>query len=81
MTRPQGQSGSDTAADATAALDALLRWHVGFALGQPDLITVQNQELGNVPEPARRQIRRKLPDWLHALASKTKRPGFTLVEP
>jgi AcrR family transcriptional regulator len=46
------------APDAAAALDALLRWHVGFALSQPDLITVQTRELDNVPEPARRQIRR-----------------------
>ena len=46
------------AADAAAALDALLRWHIDFALGQPALITVQGQELGNVPLPARRQIRR-----------------------
>jgi AcrR family transcriptional regulator len=46
------------AADASAALDALLRWHVSFALGEPDLITVQSQQLDNVPEPARRQIRR-----------------------
>jgi AcrR family transcriptional regulator len=47
-----------TAPDASAALDALLRWHISFALGQPDLITVQTRELANVPEPARRQIRR-----------------------
>jgi AcrR family transcriptional regulator len=46
------------AADASAALDALLDWHVSFALSQPDLITVQSRELGNVPESARRQIRR-----------------------
>jgi AcrR family transcriptional regulator len=46
------------AADAFAALDALLRWHVDFALSRPALITVQERELGNVPEPARRQIRR-----------------------
>ena len=46
------------AADPAAALIALLRWHVDFALGQPALITVQERELGNVPEPARRQIRR-----------------------
>jgi AcrR family transcriptional regulator len=46
------------APDASAALDALLRWHIGFALGQPDLITVQTRELGCVPDPARRQIRR-----------------------
>lgn len=46
------------AVDAEGALDALLRWHVSFALSQPDLITVQSRELDNVPEPARRQIRR-----------------------
>jgi AcrR family transcriptional regulator len=46
------------APDAAAALDALLRWHIGFALSQPDLITVQSRELSNVPEPARWQIRR-----------------------
>jgi AcrR family transcriptional regulator len=46
------------APDAAAALDALLRWHIDFALSQPDLITVQSRELANVPEPARRQIRR-----------------------
>jgi AcrR family transcriptional regulator len=46
------------AADAETALDALLRWHIGFALSHPDLITVQSRELANVPAPARRQIRR-----------------------
>jgi AcrR family transcriptional regulator len=46
------------AVDAETALDALLRWHIGFALRHPDLITVQNRELANVPAPARRQIRR-----------------------
>jgi AcrR family transcriptional regulator len=49
---------AEAAPDASAALDALLRWHVSFALSQPDLITVQSRELANVPEPARRQIRR-----------------------
>src|SRR5580692_11933338 len=44
------------APDAAAALDALLRWHIDFALTQPELISVQNRELDNVPEPARRQI-------------------------
>lgn len=46
------------AASASGALDALLGWHVDFALSQPALITVQERELSNVPEPARRQIRR-----------------------
>ncbi|HVB44136.1 MAG TPA: helix-turn-helix domain-containing protein [Streptosporangiaceae bacterium] len=47
-----------SAADAPAALDALVRKHIDFALGQPALITVHDRELGNVPEPDRRRIRR-----------------------
>jgi AcrR family transcriptional regulator len=46
------------APDAAGALDDLLRWHIDFALSRPALITVHSRELGNVPEPARRQIRR-----------------------
>lgn len=60
------------AADAPAALDALLRWHTSFALSQPDLITVQTRELANVPEPARRQIRRLqrlyMEEWVTVLS-------------
>jgi len=54
----EGSRRAVAAADPAAALDALLRWHIGFALGQPALITVQDRELGNVPEPDRRRIRR-----------------------
>lgn len=54
----EGSRRAVAARDASAALDALLRWHIDFALSQPDLITVHNRELANVPEPARRQIRR-----------------------
>ena len=46
------------AASASSALDELLRFHVSFSLGQPALIVVQERELANVPEPARRQVRR-----------------------
>jgi AcrR family transcriptional regulator len=47
-----------SASDAPEALDSLLRWHISFALSEPDLITVQTRELANVPESARRQVRR-----------------------
>ncbi|GAA4584504.1 TetR/AcrR family transcriptional regulator [Planotetraspora phitsanulokensis] len=43
---------------AEAALDALLDGHISFALGDPALIRVHERELDNVPEPARRAIRR-----------------------
>jgi AcrR family transcriptional regulator len=46
------------ASDGASALEALLDWHISFALSQPDLITVQSRELANVPEPARRRVRR-----------------------
>ncbi|MBA9004883.1 SACE_7040 family transcriptional regulator [Thermomonospora cellulosilytica] len=45
-------------ADPARALDALLEWHVDFALGNPALITVHERELDNVPEPQRHEIRR-----------------------
>lgn len=47
-----------SAADPAAALGALLRFHASFSLSQPALIVVHGRELANVPEPARRQIRR-----------------------
>ncbi|MFC4056941.1 TetR/AcrR family transcriptional regulator [Planomonospora corallina] len=46
------------APDADSALDALLAGQIEFALSHPALITVHDRELGNVPEPARRRIRR-----------------------
>jgi AcrR family transcriptional regulator len=54
----EGSRRAVAAPDATSALDALLRWHIDFALSQPSLITVQGRELDNVPQPVRRQIRR-----------------------
>lgn len=40
------------------ALSALLDWHIEFALHEPALITVHERELGNVPQPHRREVRR-----------------------
>ena len=54
----EGSRRAVAAEDAPAALDAMLRWHIGFALSQPALITVHSRELANVPDPAQRQIRR-----------------------
>jgi AcrR family transcriptional regulator len=56
--RDEGARRVEAAPDAAGALEALLRWHVEFSLRQPALITVHGRELGNVPEPARRQVRR-----------------------
>ncbi|MFI6480682.1 TetR/AcrR family transcriptional regulator [Nonomuraea sp. NPDC050663] len=54
------------------ALDRLLDTQITFALEQPALITVHDRELDNVPEPARRQIRRLqrlyVEEWVTVLA-------------
>ncbi|OLT26946.1 TetR family transcriptional regulator [Actinomadura sp. CNU-125] len=44
--------------DPSRALDALLRWHIAFALDNPALITVHERELDNVPEDQRHRVRR-----------------------
>ncbi|GII54670.1 TetR family transcriptional regulator [Planotetraspora thailandica] len=54
----QGARLATTPATAEAALDALLAGHIEFALNHPALIRVHERELDNVPEPARRAIRR-----------------------
>lgn len=56
--RASGAACVTSATDASAALDALLDVQITFALEHPALITVHDRELGNVPEPGRRQIRR-----------------------
>ncbi|WP_327091318.1 TetR/AcrR family transcriptional regulator [Nonomuraea sp. NBC_01738] len=59
------------------ALEALLGGHIDFALREPYLITVHDRELGNVPEPQRRQIRRLqrlyVEEWVTVLSE--LRPG------
>lgn len=46
------------ARDANAALDGLIEFHLEFALGEPDLIRIQDRDLGNLPAGAQRQVRR-----------------------
>ncbi|MCF6474763.1 TetR/AcrR family transcriptional regulator [Nonomuraea sp. MG754425] len=60
------------AAGPDETLDALLDVQIAFTTEQPALITVHDRELGNVPEPARRQIRRLqrlyVEEWVTVLA-------------
>lgn len=61
-------AGSPSAADALAAL---IEFHLDFALGEPDLIRVQDRELGSLPEADRRQVRqyqrRYVEAWVEVL--------------
>jgi AcrR family transcriptional regulator len=52
----EGTRRVETAPTPSEALDALVRWHVDFALNNPALITVQTRDLPNVPEDDRRRV-------------------------
>ena len=43
--------------DPHATLAALVDFHVDFALREPELIVVQDRDLANLPESARRRVR------------------------
>jgi AcrR family transcriptional regulator len=45
-------------ADAAAALNDLIDFHLDFALGEPDLIRIQDRDLAHLPEAAEKQVRK-----------------------
>ncbi|MGV9803729.1 SACE_7040 family transcriptional regulator [Mycobacterium sp. NPDC003449] len=40
------------------SLDSLVDFHLDFVFGEPDLIRIQDRDLGHLPDAARRQVRR-----------------------
>ena len=46
------------AANPAAALNELIEFHLDFALGEPDLIRIQDRDLAHLPVGAQRQVRR-----------------------
>ncbi|WP_155948630.1 TetR/AcrR family transcriptional regulator [Mycobacterium sp. URHB0044] len=48
----------DAAPSAADALDGLIDFHLDFALGESDLIRIQDRDLGHLPAPAKRQVRK-----------------------
>ncbi|BBU21975.1 TetR/AcrR family transcriptional regulator [Mycobacterium xenopi] len=44
--------------DPAEALDGLIDFHLDFALGEPDLIRIQDRDLAHLPAAAERQVRR-----------------------
>jgi AcrR family transcriptional regulator len=53
----EGQSRAASAPEPTAALDALIAWHIDFALGNPALIVIQEREWANLDSAGRKQVR------------------------
>lgn len=50
--------------EPTAALAALVDWHVSFALDHPALITVQSRDLDRLAHPDREKVRRLQHDYV-----------------
>jgi AcrR family transcriptional regulator len=46
------------AANPREALDGLIEFHLDFALGEPDLIRIQDRDLQHLPATAKRQVRK-----------------------
>ena len=59
------------APDAAAALDGLIEFHLDFALGEPNLIRIQDRDLASLPPTAQRQVRlaqrRYVETWVSVL--------------
>lgn len=53
----EGRRRAAGADDADGVLDALIDWHVEFALARPELIVIQEREWSNLTEDARKQVR------------------------
>jgi AcrR family transcriptional regulator len=48
----------DNAGGPADALDGLIDFHLDFALGESDLIRIQDRDLGHLPVAAKRQVRK-----------------------
>lgn len=53
-----GQAVVADASNASDALSGLIDFHLDFALGESDLIRIQDRDMGNLPPTAQRQVRR-----------------------
>lgn len=53
----EGRARTLAARDAGHALDALIAWHIDFALGHPALIVIQEREWTNLDATGRKEVR------------------------
>ncbi|MBF6240083.1 TetR/AcrR family transcriptional regulator [Nocardia otitidiscaviarum] len=64
-----------------AALTALVDFHLDFAFGDPELIRIQDRDLENLPEAARRQVRRTQRQYVEVWVSVLRELHPDLPEP
>ena len=66
--------------DAEKALAALIDFHLDFALGESNLIRIQDRDLGNLPPSAKRQVRRAQRQYVEIWVSVLRRRHRALTE-
>lgn len=77
-----GRSRVADAIDPHAALDALIDWHISFALGNKSLIVVQDRDWASLPDRAREQVRTLQREYVDLWAAQLSQldGGLTQVE-
>ena len=68
------------ASDPAAALDGLIDFHLDFALGESDLIRIQDRDLGHLPAPAKRQVRRSQRQYVEIWVDVLRRVDGSLTD-
>lgn len=67
-------------ADPASALDGLIEFHLDFALGESDLIRIQDRDLANLPTAAKRQVRKAQRQYVEIWVEVLRRLNRTLSE-
>lgn len=68
------------AEDAASALDGLIDFHLDFALGESDLIRIQDRDFGNLPPSAKRQVRKAQRQYVEIWVDVLRRVNDSLAE-
>jgi AcrR family transcriptional regulator len=63
-----------------AALDGLIDFHLDFALGESDLIRIQDRDLGHLPPTAKRQVRKAQRQYVEIWVDVLRKMDETLNE-
>jgi AcrR family transcriptional regulator len=68
------------AEDPSSALGGLIDFHLDFALGESDLIRIQDRDLGHLPPTAKRQVRRAQRQYVEIWVDVLRQLDDTLSE-
>ena len=69
----EGTSRVQTAPDARAAIEALVEWHIEFALTHRALIVVQDRDWSSLPDAARERVRSLQREYVDVWADQLRR--------